>query len=132
MKIINKILIFTLIIVFGIMMVTGCASKDGNSNQNIQNKNNITENEAELEKITVVLDWVPNTNHTGLYVAKDKGYYEEEGLDVSILQPSEGGECRFGGSKTGPFRNKLSGRGYICQNSKKFIANKGYCRYYSA
>ena len=24
---------------------------------------------TELEKITLVLDWVPNTNHTGLYVA---------------------------------------------------------------
>lgn len=24
-------------------------------------------------KITIVLDWVPNTNHTGLYVALEKG-----------------------------------------------------------
>ncbi len=44
-----------------------------------------------LEKITVVLDWTPNTNHTGLYVAKDKGYYEEVGLDVEIVQPPEDG-----------------------------------------
>lgn len=44
-----------------------------------------------LEKITVVLDWTPNTNHTGLYVAKDKGYYEEAGLDVEIVQPPEDG-----------------------------------------
>ena len=27
------------------------------------------------EKITVLLDWFPNTNHTGLYVALDKGYF---------------------------------------------------------
>jgi ABC-type nitrate/sulfonate/bicarbonate transport system substrate-binding protein len=25
----------------------------------------------ELQKITVVLDWVPNTNHTGVYVARE-------------------------------------------------------------
>ena len=44
-----------------------------------------------LEKVTFVLDWTPNTNHTGLYVAQEKGYFEEEGLDVEIVQPPEGG-----------------------------------------
>lgn len=28
--------------------------------------------EAELKKIDFILDWTPNTNHTGLYVAKEK------------------------------------------------------------
>ena len=49
-----------------------------------------TKKEKPLKKITVILDWVPNTNHTGLYVAKDKGYFKEEGLDVNIIQPAEG------------------------------------------
>jgi len=44
-----------------------------------------------LRNITVLLDWIPNTNHTGMYVAKEKGYYAEEGLSVDIIQPSEGG-----------------------------------------
>lgn len=44
----------------------------------------------DLEKTTVILDWTPNTNHTGLYVALEKGFYEDEGLDVNIIQPSEG------------------------------------------
>lgn len=43
------------------------------------------------EKITIVLDWTPNTNHTGLYVAQEKGYFKELGLDVEIVQPPEGG-----------------------------------------
>jgi ABC-type nitrate/sulfonate/bicarbonate transport system substrate-binding protein len=42
-------------------------------------------------KVTVMIDWVPNTNHTGLYVAKDKGFYKEQGLEVEILQPAESG-----------------------------------------
>jgi len=37
------------------------------------------------ESLTVALDWTPNTNHVGLFVARDKGYYAEAGLDVSIL-----------------------------------------------
>ncbi|WP_310550545.1 ABC transporter substrate-binding protein [Paenibacillus glufosinatiresistens] len=45
----------------------------------------------ELKPIKVALDWTPNTNHTGLYVAKELGYYEEEGLDVNIVQPGAAG-----------------------------------------
>lgn len=36
-------------------------------------------------KVTVALDWTPNTNHIGLYVAREKGFYSEAGLDVEIL-----------------------------------------------
>lgn len=44
-----------------------------------------------LTKITFVLDWTPNTNHTGLYVAQEKGYFKESGLEVEIVQPPEDG-----------------------------------------
>lgn len=47
--------------------------------------------EDKQEKITFVLDWTPNTNHTGLYVAQAQGYFEEAGLDVEIVQPPEDG-----------------------------------------
>ena len=42
------------------------------------------------KKIRIVLDWTPNTNHTGLFVAKDLGYFKDEGIDVEIVQPPEG------------------------------------------
>ena len=44
---------------------------------------------AQKTDITVCLDWTPNTNHTGLFVAKEKGYYEAAGLNVSIVQPPD-------------------------------------------
>ena len=40
--------------------------------------------------VTVILDYIPNTNHTGMYVALDKGYYAEAGLNVRIIEPTEG------------------------------------------
>jgi len=42
-------------------------------------------------KVTMMLDWAPNTNHTGLFVAQAKGWYKEQGLDVEIVQPGQGG-----------------------------------------
>ena len=40
-------------------------------------------------KIQVALDWTPNTNHTGLYVARDKGFFAARGLEVEIVQPGD-------------------------------------------
>lgn len=49
------------------------------------------EERVTLTKVTVCLDWTPNTNHTGLYAAWALGYFEEAGLEVSIVQPPEDG-----------------------------------------
>ena len=63
------------------LTLTACGGSNG-----AESKNN-----KELEKVTFVLDWTPSTNHTGLYVAQEKGYFEEAGLDVEIVQPPEDG-----------------------------------------
>ncbi len=39
--------------------------------------------------IDLALDWTPNTNHTGFYVAAAEGYYDERGVEVSIHSPAE-------------------------------------------
>lgn len=39
---------------------------------------------AAAEKVTLQLKWVTQAQFAGYYVAKDKGFYEEEGLDVEI------------------------------------------------
>ena len=44
---------------------------------------------AALKDVTLLLDWTPNTNHTGIYVAQEKGWYEEAGLNVDIIIPGE-------------------------------------------
>ena len=44
--------------------------------------------EKKSDKISIVLDWTPNTNHTGFFVAKELGYFKELGLEnVEIVQP---------------------------------------------
>lgn len=53
-------------------------------------KNILIKSGVQKQKVTVLLDWFPNTNHTGLYVAKENGYFTKENLEVSILQPAEG------------------------------------------
>ena len=45
---------------------------------------------ATLKHVRVMLDWTPNTNHAGMYLAKAKGYYKAQGLDVTFLQPGQG------------------------------------------
>lgn len=64
-----------------VCLLTACGEKEKKDVQS----------EKGLQKITFVLDWTPNTNHTGLYVAEEKGYFEDAGLDVEIVQPPEDG-----------------------------------------
>lgn len=45
--------------------------------------------QGELTPITFCLDYTPNTNHTGIYVAQSQGFFAEEGLEVTIVQPAE-------------------------------------------
>lgn len=61
------------------------------------------EDGQELKKVTVVLDYVPNTNHTGMYVALDKGYYKEAGLDVEIIEPTDGATATLIAQQKGTF-----------------------------
>ena len=81
--------------------VAGLAlSACGGSNQPSSDANGPTDH----TKITFCLDWTPNTNHTGIYVAQQQGFFADEGLDVTIVQPSEDGaeamigtgQCQFG------------------------------------
>lgn len=58
---------------------------------------------AEKTKVTFVLDWTPNTNHTGLYVAQEKGYFSDAGLEVEIVQPPEDGAEMLVGSGNAQF-----------------------------
>lgn len=75
-----KLMVMVMILSMSAMIV-GCTSNNSNTND-------VTE--EGLRKVTVVLDYVPNTNHTGIYAAKSLGYYEELGLDVEIIEPTDG------------------------------------------
>ncbi|MFB5196932.1 ABC transporter substrate-binding protein [Bacillus sp. AFS073361] len=72
-----------LVLLLSVLLVTGCSSK--------KETENTKEKKQPLKKVSVVLDWTPNTNHTGLYVAKEKGFFKKEGLDVDIIMPGETG-----------------------------------------
>ncbi|MBN2076350.1 MAG: ABC transporter substrate-binding protein [Dehalococcoidales bacterium] len=77
-----------LTLVIALLVFTGCENSE----------------EEELTPVTFMLDWVPNTNHTGIFVADVNGYFKEAGLDVRIIQPGEvypeaavvGGAADFG------------------------------------
>ncbi|SMQ78328.1 ABC-type nitrate/sulfonate/bicarbonate transport system, substrate-binding protein [Bacillus sp. OV166] len=72
-----------LVLVLSVFLMTGCSSKK--ETENVKGK------KQPLKKVSIVLDWTPNTNHTGLYVAKEKGFFKKEGLDVDIIMPGETG-----------------------------------------
>lgn len=47
------------------------------------------EGASDLKEVTLILDYTPNTNHTGIYVAQENGYFADEGLKVNIIEPGD-------------------------------------------
>jgi len=92
----RKIIIAVLaLIILSLLVFSGCAKVISTTGSAVK--------PSEMKKITVVLDWVPNTNHTGIYVAVANGYYAQEGLDVDIIQPTQGGSTDLIAAGKGDF-----------------------------
>ena len=64
-----------------VLLLCGCSTNNNNGNSN------------QLKELDVVLDWYPNALHAFMYVAIEKGYYEEEGLKVNIQFPSNSNDA---------------------------------------
>ena len=47
--------------------------------------------EAELRPVTLMLNWTPNNHHAGIYAALEQGWYEDEGIALSIVEPAAAG-----------------------------------------
>ncbi len=39
-----------------------------------------------VDRVRFALDWTPNTNHSGLYLARERGFYKEESIDIEFVE----------------------------------------------
>ncbi|AGK53414.1 ABC transporter substrate-binding protein [Bacillus sp. 1NLA3E] len=66
-----------------VLMMAACgATKQNGAEEKGNNK------EKKLADVNVMLDWYPNAVHSFLYVAQEKGYFKEEGVNVHIKYPA--------------------------------------------
>jgi ABC-type nitrate/sulfonate/bicarbonate transport system substrate-binding protein len=87
--------ILVILLIVSIITLSACSNNSKKQDGKTSDKTSVaddknTKDTAKKEKVRIVLDWTPNTNHTGLYVAQEKGFFEEQGLEVEIMQPPEG------------------------------------------
>ncbi|WP_431027204.1 ABC transporter substrate-binding protein [Lysinibacillus sp. LZ02] len=73
----KKLYVWTLLLASFAMIMAGCSDKDSEQGT------------KDLEEISIMLDWYPNAVHSAIYVAKEKGYFEDAGLDVEIKMPAD-------------------------------------------
>ncbi|WII95386.1 ABC transporter substrate-binding protein [Moraxella haemolytica] len=41
------------------------------------------------QKVSLLLDWFANPNHAAIIVARQKGYFDDQGLEVEIIEPAD-------------------------------------------
>ena len=66
-------------------LLTGCGSSTTTSESE---STQAATDSAELKDFNVILDWYPNAIHSFMYVAQEKGYFAEEGLNVTMTAPA--------------------------------------------
>lgn len=69
-------------VLIGIVMIAGCASSPVTAPTGQASS-------PALTKVSVALDWFPWSEHSGFFVAKEKGYFADEGLDVELRVPPD-------------------------------------------
>jgi len=52
-----------------------------------------------MTPLKIALDWTPNTNHIGIFVAKQLGFYKDQGIEIEILNPISDNYQRTPGKK---------------------------------
>lgn len=77
-------------LLLGLILTSACSAAGASSSTSA--------GAGELKEVSFLLDWTPNTNHTGLYAALDKGYFAEAGLNVKIQTPPQGGAAALVGA----------------------------------
>jgi NitT/TauT family transport system substrate-binding protein len=98
----KKLLALGLIAVMMGTMLIGCGSKTSETSTKDATKTEDAAkgNDGGLEKVTLQLKWLPQSQFMGYYVAAAKGYYKDEGIDIQILP---------GGSDIIPEQNVYNG-----------------------
>ena len=65
-------------------VITGCGSSSSSSSSSTA----AAATSKPTKSVEVMLDWVPNPDHLGLYTTLRKGYWSSQGLDVKLQPPS--------------------------------------------
>ena len=67
-------------VALALVILAACLSACGSKSENTK---------GEAEKLTLDLDFYPNPDHAGIYMAEEEGFFTEAGLDVTIDSPSD-------------------------------------------
>lgn len=65
--------LLALLLIAAVPLVAGCVGQSTSKTY-----------DGQMAKVSLALDWTPNTNHTGIYVAMQKGFYKQNGIDLTL------------------------------------------------
>lgn len=82
----KKLAILLALVMTMSFVFTGCSEEETPASTDTEAATETeTEEPKELDKMTLQLKWLPQSQFMGYYVADAMGYYEEEGIDIEIL-----------------------------------------------
>lgn len=90
---VNRLIVVSVAAALALSAITGCGSDADESASSTTTASTSdagsSQTNGDTAKIKVVLDWTPNTNHAGMFLADANGWYGEAGLDVEFVEPGD-------------------------------------------
>ncbi|WGL59940.1 ABC transporter substrate-binding protein [Pigmentibacter sp. JX0631] len=84
------------------------------ANEDLKNSKKV----ENIVTVTLLLDWKPNTNHIGFYVAKARGFYRQNGIELKILNPTQTTSTALVGMNKADFGVSYANNLIYARNSK--------------
>lgn len=100
MKHVKKLLLMLIAATF---VLGACGDDDNSSPAVVDGPGATNDSNSGSRSVTLVLDWTPNTNHGGIYMAEAEGLYDDAGIDLNIIQPGESGALQAVGTGNAEF-----------------------------
>ena len=91
-----KVMLLACAAFVAVLALVACSQGSGSASSGDAGKAS-SEGSQDLTKVSFVLDYSPNVNHTGLYVAQEMGWFAEEGIEVEFVPaPADGSDALIG------------------------------------
>jgi NitT/TauT family transport system substrate-binding protein/putative hydroxymethylpyrimidine transport system substrate-binding protein len=98
-----RVVLAALMLLVGVFALAACGDDDSDGDDGGVSTGDAAL--AEMTDATLVLDFVPNAVHTGIYCAVGRGYYDENNINLEIIEPTstadtlkliDAGKAQFG------------------------------------
>jgi len=78
-------------VLVAVLSIAACGGADESLTQSTGQPTSQATGAEEPDDVTLMLNWTPNAHHVGVFAALSQGWYEQAGIDLTVIEPADAG-----------------------------------------